>query len=779
MNDTNERVEGRRQEGGRFPASEHGRAAVAASREAELALELARAREEIERLVAIRRRNAALGLASRKRRREFARRLKTTEAQAELAIRKKSFEVALGLMRRTVQLRRSRSRLAKLWTKLRARFRPDKANIAVIRNSLFFDKEWYAATYPDIGAGKVKAAWHYYAHGAREGRDPGPFFSSRGYLANNPDVAEAGVNPLLHYEKSGWKETRLAFGEELTEIDRAAIRRHVADFAWKPLISVAMPVYNPPIPFLRQAIESVIAQSYTNWELCIANDASPDPEVARTLDKLAAQDKRIKVVHREKNGNICAASNSALALATGDFVALMDHDDILHESALYEIAAEVDAHPDVDVIYSDEDKLSENGARNSPYFKPDFNPELLLGQNMISHLGVYRRSLIEKVGGFRLGFEGSQDFDLVLRAWAASSSNRIRHIPAVLYHWRQGAHAPSFSESRLEQCTSAARRAIQEFLDQEGEGATVVAAPKASSCSRILRKIPDPKPLVSVIVLTKDRADLMAICADGVLNKTDYPNLELLVVDHDSKEPETHALFETLKRDPRVTVLPYVGSFNFSAMNNMAAAAAKGSILALLNNDIEVIDPDWLTEMVSNAVRRDVGAVGAKLYYPDGRVQHGGVVVGLGGIAGHSFLFEERDSPGYFGQALLAREVSSVTGACLVVRKSVYQEVNGLNAAAFAVAFNDVDFCLKVRSKGYRNVWTPFAELVHHESVSRGTDNTPEKIERFARECANFRDRWLGMIENDPFYNPNLTLQTFNYLPAKESRRMKPWFRYL
>jgi glycosyltransferase involved in cell wall biosynthesis len=779
MNDMNERTNGRLHEAGRFLAADYARDAAAASRETELVSELARARDEIRRLLAIRRRGVALALATRKRRRELARRLRTLEAQADMAVRKKSFEVALGLMRRTAQLRKSQSRLAQLWERLRARLQPDKANIRAIRKSLFFDREWYVSTYPDIATANVKAAWHYYAHGAREGRDPGPFFSSRSYLANNPEVAEAGVNPLVHYEKFGWRETRVAFGEELTAADRAAIRRHIADLARKPLISVAMPVYNPPIPFLRQAIESVVAQSYENWELCIADDASPDPEVARTLDKFAAQDKRIKVVHREKNGNICAASNSALALATGEFVALMDHDDLLHETALYEVAVEIEAHPDVDVIYSDEDKLSENGARNSPYFKPDFNPELLLGQNMVSHLGVYRRSLIERIGGFRLGFEGSQDLDLVLRAWAASSSNRIRHIPAVLYHWRQGAHAPSFSESRLEQCTLAARRAIQEFLDREGEGATVVAAPKASSCSRIIRKLPDPKPFVSVIVLTKDRADLMAVCADGILNKTDYPNLELLIVDHESKERGTRDLFAKLARDPRVTVLPYVGVFNFSAMNNMAAAAAKGSILALVNNDIEIINSDWLSEMVSNAVRPDVGAVGAKLYYPDGRVQHGGVVIGLGGIAGHSFLFEERDSPGYFGQALLAREVSAVTGACLVVRKSVYQEVNGLNAAAFAVAFNDVDFCLKVRARGYRNVWTPFAQLMHHESVSRGADDTPEKIERFARECANFRDRWLGMIENDPFYNPNLTLQSFNYLPAKETRRMKPWFRYL
>ncbi|HEY1944484.1 MAG TPA: glycosyltransferase [Roseiarcus sp.] len=779
MNDADERAEMRLRDAGGVFAVDYQRPSGADSREAELAAELAQAHDEIKRLVAIRRRNARLGLASRKRRSELARRLKTVEARAELAVRKKSFEVALGLMRRTAQLRRKHGRLAKLWARLRARFKPDKANIAMIKNSLFFDKEWYASTYPELGAENIKAAWHYYALGAREGRDPGPFFSTRSYLANNPSVAQAGINPLLHYEKSGWREGPVPFGDELTELDRAAVRRHIADLASTPLISVVMPVYNPPIAFLRQAIESVMAQSYENWELCIANDASPDPEVARTLDKIAAADKRIKVLHRKKNGNICAASNSALELATGEFVALMDHDDILHETALYEIAVEIDAHPDVDVIYSDEDKISENGVRHSPFFKPDFNPDLLLGQNTINHLAVYRRALMARIGGFRPGFEGSQDHDLILRAWAASSSHRIRHIPAALYHWRQGTQAPSFSESRLEQCTRAARQAIQDFLDREGEGAIVVAAPKASRYSRVIRKIPEPKPLVSVIVLTKDRADLLSVCADGVLNRTDYPNIELLIVDHQSKEQATRDLFGTLERDPRVTILPYAGEFNFSAMNNMAVSAAKGTILALLNNDIEVMEPGWLGEMVSHAVRPEVGAVGAKLYYADGRLQHAGVVIGVGGVAGHSFLFEGREALGYFGQATLTRAVSAVTGACLVVRKSVFLEARGLDAEAFPIAFNDIDFCLKVQSKGYRNVWTPFAELVHHESLSRGYEDTPEKKARFARECANFRDRWAAVIENDPYYNPNLSLRSSKYDVAEISRRLKPWFRYL
>jgi GT2 family glycosyltransferase len=324
-----------------------------------------------------------------------------------------------------------------------------------------------------------------------------------------------------------------------------------------------------------------------------------------------------------------------------------------------------------------------------------------------------------------------------------------------------------------------ARKAIQEFLDREGEGAKVIPAPNARHWSRVVRQVPEPKPLVSVIVLTKDRADLVAVCADGILNKTDYPNLELLIVDHESKERRSRDLFEKLKRDPRVRIVPYVGAFNFSAMNNMAAADAKGTVLALVNNDIEIIGPDWLAEMVSHAVRPEIGAVGAKLFYPDGRIQHAGILVGMGGLAGHSFLREKGNSPGYFGQAVLTRAVSAVTGACLVVRRSVFLEVNGLDAEAFPVAFNDVDFCLKIQAKGYRNVWTPFAELVHHESLSRGNDDAPDKKPRFAKECANFRSRWIGVIENDPCHNPNLSLQSAKYEVAQVSRRRKPWAGYM
>jgi O-antigen biosynthesis protein len=657
------------------------------------------------------------------------------------------------------------------------------AQKSLLRKSIYFDSDWYLKTYKDVADSGMDPAKHFLECGAREGRDPGPYFSTRGYQAKHPETLGDGQNPLLHQFKPVWRKSRksgpLKPIDDITGADRTAIKKHISALSHKPLISVVLPVYNTPENFLRQAIGSVQGQLYPNWELCIANDCSPNADVAKVLEECAARDKRIKIVHRLINGNISAATNSALELATGEFIALMDHDDLLHETALYEVAVEIGEHPETDVIYSDEDQIDEQGRRSGGYHKTDFNPELLLGQNMVSHLGIYRTSLIKEIGGLRLGFEGSQDFDLILRAWAASSITRIRHIPAILYHWRRGTSTSSFSESQLERCTKAARDAIQEFLDIEGEGAKVIAAPTIGNFSRIVRKIPNPAPLVSIVVPTKDQAELLNVCTNGILENTAYPNLELIIVDHDSHEEKTIRLFEKLKSDARVRILPFKGEFNYSKMNNLAANKAKGSILALVNNDIEIIDPSWLNELVSNAIRSEIGAVGAKLIYPDGRIQHAGVVVGLGAFAGHAFHFSPRTNPGYLGQAMLTRAISAVTGACLVVRKSVYMEVGGLNEEHLAVAFNDVDLCLKIQAKGYRNVWTPFAELIHHESVSRGRENTKEKKARFNRDTEYMFKNWQSIYDNDPYYNSNLTRNTPNYDVANPSRRKKPWAYFL
>lgn len=554
----------------------------------------------------------------------------------------------------------------------------------------------------------------------------------------------------------------LANHDVLRAEDRSAITAEVAGWEDPPLLSVVMPAYVTQPAMLRAAIASVRAQLYPVWQLCIADDASPGEEVGKMLAAIAAEEPRIRWMRRGTNGNLSAASNSAFALATGAWVVLMDHDDLLHETSLYRVAREICAHSDAAVVYSDEDKIDGNGHRSDPYFKPDFDPELFMAQNIVSHLACYRRDLVARIGGFREGFEGGQDHDLALRAVAAVAPAAIRHIPAVLYHWRQASGAQSLSESQLERCVSASRRAVEDVLAAEGRGAAVVPNPLTSAYHRIVQQLPDHPPLVSVIVPTRDRAELLGACLDGVLRRTAYSELEVIVVDNGSTEGSTLALFDRLAADPRVRILPVPGSFNYSRLNNIAAAEARGEVLMLLNNDTEVIDPDWMCEMVAQALRPAIGAVGAKLLYPDDRVQHAGVLLGLGAVgnvAAHVYQLAARCDPGAFGQLAMLRSASAVTAACLAVRRALYLEVGGLDEN-LKVAFNDVDFCLRLSEAGYRNVWTPFAVLYHRESASRGDDLSGEKAERFKTEMDYMRRRWGTALESDPYWNPNLSLAT-------------------
>jgi len=572
----------------------------------------------------------------------------------------------------------------------------------------------------------------------------------------------------------------IAAYDTLSDEDRRAIGDHIARLERRPTISVVMPAYETPEWLIRRAIESVRAQLYPAWELCIADDASPSPELGRILAEYAAKDPRIKVTRRAINGHISAATNTALELATGEYVALMDHDDVLAERALYEVAAVLDRHPSAALIYSDEDKIDNAGRRSEPYFKPDFNYELLLQQNLISHLGVYRRDVLAAAGGLRSGFDGSQDYDLALRVYEQVGPSRIHHIPAVLYHWRQNDDQKSFSESQLARCADAARRALEEHLERTRQKAFVFSRPDRPGWIGLRRARPAPKPKVSVLMPTRDRADLLERAARGVLEETDYSPLELIIIDNDSVEPETAALFERLCRDPRVRVLRAPGPFNYSRLNNLAAAEATGEVLLLLNNDISVIDREWLYEMVAHAVRPEVGAVGARLLFPHGRLQHGGVVVGNGGpgpIAAHLCTGASGSDPGSWGHLELSRNVTAVTAACLAVRRSVYEEVGGFDEAV-AVAFNDVDFCLKVRARGYDIIWTPYAELHHHESASRGQDVAGAARTRHEEEIRLLRQRWGDRLDSDPFYNPNLDRAHGDYRLAFPPHVTPSWKAY-
>lgn len=528
--------------------------------------------------------------------------------------------------------------------------------------------------------------------------------------------------------------------------------------------SVVVPVYNPEIDYLDEMIQSVQAQSYPNWELCISDDLSR-PEVRDFLIEKAAQDSRIRLVLRDENGHISRATNSAIDVATGDFIALLDHDDLLDPDALLMVAAAIADNPTAQILYTDEDKVRMDGERYDPHFKPDWNRDLLYGLNYVSHLGVYRTALVKQVGGFRVGFEGAQDYDLLLRCIEQIDDTQIVHIPKVLYSWRASPGSTAASNEAKPYATQAGIRALSEHLERvHGRPIDVVDGPFAFSY-RVQWPL-DTQPLVSIIIPTRDRLHLTQAAVDSILTKTDYPNLEIIIVDNASVEPETLTWFAQIQSaDSRVRVLRDDRPFNYSALNNAAVAQARGDVIALLNNDVTVINRDWLSEMVSLAIRPSTGCVGAKLYYPDGRIQHAGVVIGMGGVAGHAHLCFPGDHGGYFARLQLRQAYSAVTAACLVVRRDIYLAVGGLNETDLAVAFNDVDLCLKVQAAGHTNIWTPWAELTHYESASRGYEDTPEKISRFQTECAYMETTWQTRDFADPCYNPNLTLdrQDFSF----------------
>jgi glycosyltransferase involved in cell wall biosynthesis len=540
--------------------------------------------------------------------------------------------------------------------------------------------------------------------------------------------------------------------------ERIVLRRDLRALLRHPLISIVMPVYNPDLAHLSSAIDSVRAQIYENWELCIADDASTDASVASILKQYASADSRIKVSFRERNGHIAACSNSALELATGEWVALLDQDDLLTEHALAVVAATIVQHPEAGLIYSDEDKIDESGARCSPFFKPDWNPELLLGQNYISHLGVYRRTLLREIGGFREGYEGAQDYDLALRCAEKLQPAQIKHIPRVLYHWRMVEGSVAAVAEAKPYAPKAARPAIADHLQRRNIEAAVVPCPENREWHRVIYDLPEPYPLVSVVIPTRDQLALLQRCLASLREKTDYAPIEIVIVDNASIEPETHTFLRDLAKDARVQVLTDADEFNFSRLINRGARAARGEILALVNNDIETKTSGWLREMVGHAVRPDVGAVGARLWYPDGTLQHAGVVLGLHGVASHAFQrFPPQPVSPMNRTFVLSQNYSAVTAACMVLRKTIFDDVGGFDEN-LPNNFNDVDFCLRLRERGWQIIWTPYADLIHHESASRGRDFGPTEHAQLYREAFYMQEKWGEQLRRDPFYSPNLSL---------------------
>ena len=545
-------------------------------------------------------------------------------------------------------------------------------------------------------------------------------------------------------------------------LDIEAMTQEIATFHYQPKISIAMPVYNVEEKWLRLCIDSILNQVYTNWELCMADDASTDSNVKKILTEYQQLDERIRVVFREQNGHISEATNSALAIATGEFVALLDNDDELAINAFYEVVKVLNENPELDLIYSDEDKIDMDGNRSDPAFKPDWSPDLLLGTNYISHLGVYRRSILEEIGGFLKGYEGSQDYDLVLRFTEKTTKERIKHIPKVLYYWRMLPTSTAVDQGSKGYAFEAGLRAVQDALvRREINGHATHGA--ANGLYDVYYDIESEK-LVSIIIPTKNGYKDVQRCVSSIIEKTTYQNYEIIMADNGSTDPKMHELYAEFEKQlpGRFFVESIDIPFNFSTINNRAAKKAHGEYLLFLNNDTEVITENWLTLMVSFAQQERIGCVGAKLLYPNNTVQHAGVILGLGGVAGHGHYGYPHGDLGYFGRLAINVNYSAVTAACLLMKKADFDAVGGFEEA-FTVAFNDVDLCLKVQALGRDNVWLHEAELYHFESQTRGYDDKGKKKKRFEQEKVMMEEKWGPLIENDPFYNPNLTRDIPNF----------------
>lgn len=536
------------------------------------------------------------------------------------------------------------------------------------------------------------------------------------------------------------------------------------NFEFSPKISIITPTWNTEEVWLKKAINSVLNQVYYNWELCIADGGSDVPWIREILTKYSNTDTRIKIKFLDCNKGIASNSNEALSLASGDYIVLLDHDDELAPFALYEVVKLLNEKPNLDFIYSDEDKIDENDSRSSPFFKPNWSPDMFLSCNYPIHISVLRKSIINNIGGFREGYDGSQDYDLLLRVSEIIDEKNIAHIPKILYHWRTVPTSTSFFSGAKPYAYEAAKRALEDAMKRRRIDIEGIDDGLWIGSYRIKYRITGT-PCVTIIIPTKDKSDILRNCISSILECTAYPNYEILLVDNQSQEKATYSYYNELESNLRIRILDYNETFNFSAIINFAVSRCNSEYILFLNNDTKVASREWLSAMLEHAQRPDVGAVGGKLIYPSGLIQHCGIILGYGNpkIAGHHYC-RHPDVNGYGGVINTVRNFSAVTGACMLTRKSVFLEVGGLDEKNFAVAFNDIDYCLKLREHGYLIVYTPYAKMYHYESLSRGYEDTPEKKARFSRDIEHLRKRWGYLIDNgDPYYNPNLTLEKADF----------------
>lgn len=587
----------------------------------------------------------------------------------------------------------------------------------------------------------------------------------------SPYTIQKGFRYLKHYgPKEFWIRLHERFEPEEVPYgpwyeayvpDEAALekQRH-HHFEYSPLISVAVPAYRTPEKFLAQMIDSLLAQTYGNWELCIANGSPEDGAMKKVLEEYTKKDSRIRVSELTENKGIAGNTNAALEMARGEFVGLLDHDDLLAPNALYEIVRALDEDRTLDAVYTDEDKVTtELDEHFQPHLKPDFNLDLLRSNNYICHFFVVRRSIVQKVGGFRQEFDGAQDHDFIFRC--IETAEKVGHIPEILYHWRTHKASTADNPASKMYAFDAGKRAIEAHLKRTGTEGTVSHTPDLGFF-RVKYPV-QGQPLVSIIIPNKDEKETLKACIDSIREKTEYPNYEIIIVENNSTTDEIFQYYKELSQDPRIRLLRWKKEFNYSAINNYGVRHANGEYLLFLNNDVTVITPGWIKELLGVCQRPEVGAAGVKLIYPDNTIQHAGCVIGLGGIAGHMFVDMPANRTGYLHKASILQDMSAVTAACMMMKRTAFEEAGGFTEK-LSVAFNDVDLCLKVRKNHKLIVYDPYVQLYHMESKTRGAEDNKEKVRRFQEEIEYMRCQWIDILKKgDPYYNKNLSLTKWNY----------------
>lgn len=535
------------------------------------------------------------------------------------------------------------------------------------------------------------------------------------------------------------------------------------DFKIKPKFSLVVPMYNTPEKYFEALVDCLIDQTYSNWELCLA-DGSPIKN--DKLNYIIEKDDRIKYVFLNGNKGISGNTNEALKIATGDYIALLDHDDLIPTFCLYELAKCINNNPKVEFIYTDEDKI-EGIKRCDPHFKPDFSIDTLRANNYITHLSVFKKELMNKIGGFKDEYNGAQDYDVIIRA--TENTNNIVHIPKVLYHWRVHPNSTAMVADAKPYAYEAGIKVLEDHLKRVDLKGKVAHGGDIPGVYEIEYEIIG-EPKVSIIIPNKDSIKLLKNCINSILKLTTYKNYDILIIENNSENQKTFDYYEVLKKFNNVKILTYQEKgFNYSKIINFGVKNSDADYILQLNSDIELLTPNWLEKFIGFAQRKDIGAVGARLYYEDKSIQHAGISIGICNLAANLLTNTPYGMHAYFGRECLIQNLTAVTGACLFCRKSLYEEVGYMEEELFKVALNDVDFCLKIREKGYLNVYNPYIELTHYESKTRGYENTPEKMERFEKECANYRKKWKKALEDgDPYFNINFSRNTAQYNVSTE-----------